>query len=171
MSDDVESLFDTLMLGGVPMTPPPAPAAPASQPSAPLAQSLAKGIASTVPQGWPARLSFDVALGIESLEDILTRHGLDDMAWAVICENPLFIREVVEHRKRLSEDGVTFKAKAKVQAEVYLQTLDELVNDATIDPKVRLEAIKSVVKWAGLEPKPAEGSGGVGNAIQVNINL
>jgi hypothetical protein len=193
MSDDLDALFETVMLGTAPpleestspgegvargadsttvpaASPGSAAPGPGYSPHA-VAASLARGIAQTLPQGWPARLSFDVALGMDEEEDILTRHGIPPAAWAVIRDNPLFRREVGEHRRRMGEEGVTFKAKAKVQAEEYLKTLDVLVTDPVVDPRVRLEAIRSVVKWAGLEPRPESEGAGFGNAIQVNINL
>lgn len=120
---------------------------------------------------WPPRLAFDLALGLDSEEIILDRHMITAEQWEILKSNPLFLREVIERKKDLTDQGVTFRAKAKIQAEEYLLTIDALINDTTVDPKVRLEAIRSMVKWAGLEPKEDKEKATLNNAVQVNINI
>ena len=61
------------------------------------------------------------------------------------------MREVDTHRKTVVNEGITFRLKAKLQAETYLQNVDELIHDPDTSPAVRLDAIKSVVKWAQYE--------------------
>lgn len=126
---------------------------------------------SPMQQSWPPRLPFELALGLDTEEDVLDRHMITPAQWAALKANPLFIREVVESKHALADKGVTFRSKAKVQAEEYLLQLDAMIHDATIDPKVKLEAIRSVVKWAGLEPKEEKEQGGAQNLVQVNINI
>ena len=61
------------------------------------------------------------------------------------------------------KNGVTFRAKARLQAEEYLAVVDRIVTNDLINPSTRLDAIKSMVKWGELEPTPqaATRSGGI----------
>ena len=70
----------------------------------------------------------------------------------------------------IRENGLSFVAKAKVQAETYLSVLDALVHDPNVAPSTRLDAIKSAVTWGRLLPKE-EKSGGITSASQININI
>ncbi len=102
---------------------------------------------------WPARLPFDVAMG-ESNEKLCELYDItmEVLNGYFLCQP--FRREVSLHAKEIQEHGITFKAKARLQAEEYLLDLDAIVHAPDIPPSVRLEAIKSVVRWGGLEPAP-----------------
>ena len=102
---------------------------------------------------WPARLPFDVAMG-DSPESLCDRYGLQPEALDIFFLNAAFRREVAAHGQQIRDEGITFKAKARLQAEMYLEELHDIVVDKTIAPATRLDAIKSVTKWAGYEPKP-----------------
>ena len=51
------------------------------------------------------------------------------------------------------ENGASFRAKARIQAESYLPVVDDMIWDKEIAPSTRLDAVKSVVRWGDLEPK------------------
>jgi UDP-N-acetyl-D-mannosaminuronate dehydrogenase len=119
---------------------------------------------------WPATLVTDLALGLDPLDDILLRHNVPQHRWDVLASHPAFIRAVATQAKEFGESGLTFRAKARAQAEDYLQQIDQIVVDATVDPKARIDAIKSVVKWAGLEPRE-EASQSSSPQVNIQINL
>ena len=102
---------------------------------------------------WPAKLSFDVAFG-ESDDVIRAKYNLSEPTLQSIYLNPTFRKEVSEKQAVLREEGITFKTKAKMQAEMYLENVHDIINSETAAPSVKLDAIKSIVKWAGYEPKP-----------------
>ena len=120
---------------------------------------------------WPAKLSFDVALGESSDEVLCSQYNISEPTLRAIYLNPLFRREVSEHQAQLREHGVTFRAKAKVHAEMYLENVHDIIISQSAAPSVKLDAIKSIVKWAGYEPKPdtTNGSSG-GPSVTININ-
>lgn len=118
---------------------------------------------------WDPRLIMDLALSIETLEDILPRYGLTTKEYNILSRKPAFKRELGMAIRDVNENGLTFKKKAMIQAESYLEVLDELVYDATTPSNVRLESIKSAVTWAGLLPK--EEKQDTTNATQVNVNI
>ena len=122
----------------------------------------------TVPP-WTPALVFDVALGLETEETLFDRHGITKDAWAHINTHPLFLRQVADQAREMGESGLTFRTKARIQAEMYLEDIDRMVASPNTDQKVKLEAIRSMVKWGNLEPVPNK-EDGVGVA-QVNVQI
>lgn len=102
---------------------------------------------------WHPKLAFDVALG-ESNDILCAKYNLSLAALEALYLNPTFRREVSDQQMVIREEGITFKAKAKLQAEMYLENLHDIVVSEATAPSVKLDAIKSMVKWAGYEPKP-----------------
>jgi hypothetical protein len=120
---------------------------------------------------WDPRLILDLAIGVDSLEEILARYGMSLSEYEHMSTLPVFKKELAQTMRDVRENGNSFRAKAKVQAEYYLQEVDELVNDKTTPAGVRLDAIKSVVKWGDLEPKDAKTDGTGATAVNIQINF
>lgn len=131
---------------------------------------------STVPPTkWTNRLAFDIALRLEGsgedLDEIVAKHQIAASDLLIFNKDPVFLRKVGDFRDEIREKGVTFRLKARTQAEELLKTSWMLIHDPMVSPAVKADLIKSTVKWAGLEPKndvSAEtGTGGV----KITINL
>lgn len=123
---------------------------------------------------WPASLPLEIALEIDDLDTILERHGLTWRDWEVLTEAPAFRADLARMRKEIRDNGLSFREKARVQAECYLKELHKIVmnEDGDATASTRLDAIKSVVKWGNLEPKDDKGgSGATGNQFNIQINL
>jgi hypothetical protein len=124
---------------------------------------------------WNDRLAFDVALTLEgsgeTLQEIVGRHRITTSDVLAFNADPIFLKKVEHYRTEVREKGLTFKLKARAQAEELLTTSWLLIHDAAVSPAVKADLIKSTVKWAGLEPKDAgpqdQGTGGV----KITINL
>lgn len=123
---------------------------------------------------WNDRLAFDVALTLEgsgeSLDEIIARHSITADEILVFNADPIFLKTVGRYRDEVREKGLTFRLKARAQAEELLTTSYLLIHDPAVSPAVKADLIKSTVKWAGLEPKgdvATEGTGGV----KITINL
>jgi hypothetical protein len=71
----------------------------------------------------------------------------------------------------LQKDGVSFRIKAKLQAEALLAKSWALIHSPDTPNTVKADLIKSTVRWAGYEPKQTDGAGAGTNAFQININL
>ena len=124
---------------------------------------------------WNDRLAFDVALTLEgsgdTLQEVITRHRISASDILTFNADPIFLKKVEGYRTEVREKGLTFKLKARAQAEELLTTSWLLIHDPAVSPAVKADLIKSTVKWAGLEPKDAgpqdNGTGGV----KITINL
>jgi len=123
------------------------------------------------PNPWPPQLTLDLALGMESLEDILASHGLSQAHYDRLITVPSFRRELAVAMREMRENGVSFSRKAAAQAESYLFNVDDIVHDMDVPASTRLAAIQSVVKWGRLEPKDEKGDNNGNNGTTVNLQI
>ena len=128
------------------------------------------------PQKWDERLPFDVALAMEnsgqSLNDVALEYKITPQQLLEFCKDSVFSKKVTFYRDDIRENGITFRMKARMQAEELLMTSYTLIHDPAVSPAVKADLIKSTVKWAGLEPKANEEvqtQGGGGVSITINM--
>lgn len=123
---------------------------------------------------WSDRLAFDVALTLEgsgeSLQEVMARHSIKADSIIAFNADPIFLKKVEHYRGEIRDKGMTFKLKARAQAEELLTTSWLLIHDPSVSAAVKADLIKSTVKWAGLEPRTdiAEVGGG---GVKITINL
>lgn len=123
---------------------------------------------------WSDRMAFDMALLLEgsgeSVAEIADRHhlSLDDMAG--VAKDPLFIKKVEHYRDEVREKGLTFRMKARAQAEELLVTSWTLIHSPDVSAAVKADLIKQTVKWGGLEPKN-DTEVTAGGGVKITINL
>lgn len=119
---------------------------------------------------WDPRLILDLAVDVDGLPEILLRYGLSIEEYNMLSETQAFRRELALAMREIRENGVSFSNKAKIQAESYLSIVDELVYSNETPASVRLEAIRSAVKWGKLEPKEDK-AGDSGNQQTINVQI
>jgi len=125
---------------------------------------------------WSDRLAFDLALRLEKsgddMDEILERHQVTSQDLISFGRDPVFSRKVSEFRDEIRNKGVTFRMKAKAQAEELLTTSWVLIHSPDVGAAVKADLIKWTAKVAGLEPKGDQadvGTGGGGVRIQINL--
>ncbi|MEI2419770.1 hypothetical protein V6O07_05820, partial [Arthrospira platensis SPKY2] len=123
---------------------------------------------------WSDRLAFDIALALEgsgeSLDEIKTRHNLKSNQLLDFNRDPVFLKKVEHYRDEIREKGLTFRLKARAQAEELLTTSWKLIHSADVSPAVKADLIKNTVKWAGLEARAEEAAAPTGG-VRININF
>lgn len=139
------------------------------QPSDDTAQTLPAFPTPKQINAWDPRLILDLAIAVDDLETILTRYQLTRPAYDRLTTTQAFRRELALTIREIRENGASFRQKAKIQAESYLEVLDDMVYSETTPASVRLDAIKSTVAWGDLVPKEAKGE--AVNAQQINVNI
>lgn len=122
--------------------------------------------------GWPPTLPLEVAMKEMPVKDICKSYGLTKDDWERLKENAAFVAEVAGYIEALKKEGVSFKMKAKLQAEELLKSSWKLIHDRTGDvpAQVKADLIKSTMRWAGYDAKENAG-GGNANTLQIQINL
>lgn len=128
------------------------------------------------PTKWSDRLTLDVALMLEgsgeTLQEVMSRHKITANDILAFNADPVFLKKVEHYREEVREKGMTFKMKARAQAEELLTTSWMLIHDPAVSPAVKADLIKSTVKWGGLEPKNdavVDGAGAGGVRITINL--
>ena len=124
---------------------------------------------------WSDRLAFDVALMLEgsgeSLDEVIKRHQIKTEDIVIYNRDKVFLKKVEYFRNDIRDKGMTFKVKARAQAEELLTTSWTLIHSPDVSAAVKADLIKSTVKWGGLEPKnDALTEGGTGG-VKITINL
>jgi hypothetical protein len=124
---------------------------------------------------WSDRLAFDMALMLEgsgeTLQEVMARHKISGNEILTFNSDPVFLKKVEHYRGEIQEKGLTFKLKARAQAEELLTTSWMLIHDPSTSPAVKADLIKSTVKWAGLEPKGDVVTDGGAGGVRITINL
>jgi len=124
---------------------------------------------------WNDRLAFDVALTLEgsgeTLTEIVARHRIQPADLLTFNQDPLFLKKVEHYRTEVRDKGLTFRLKARAQAEELLTTSWLLIHDPAVSPTVKADLIKSTVKWGGLEPKDSASASAEGGGVKITINL
>lgn len=119
---------------------------------------------------FPPLMPMELAMRIDTPANICEAYGYSKEDFAAMIQHPVFIKAYQEASEALKVEGASFRVKARLQAEAYLETSFAMVQNPATADSVRADLIKSTVKWAGLEPKGgASGEGGANFAIQINL--
>ena len=122
--------------------------------------------------GWPLMLATEIALREQPVKDICAAYGIDLTEWKRIASHPGFVKELEVAVNMLKTEGMSFKIKARLQAEHLLGESWRLIHDKGTPSTVKADLIKFTVKAAGLDASKDQGhSSGGGNNLLININL
>jgi hypothetical protein len=119
--------------------------------------------------GFPPMLPYELAMKVDSAANICRAYGMTREAFAELIEHPVFIKAYQEAVEALKVEGMSFRIKARLQAEAYLDTAFVMAQNPGTSDNVRADIIKNTVRWAGYDAKAAEG--GPGNSFNILINL
>ena len=119
---------------------------------------------------YPATLPIEVAMRTGTAREICQAYGLSRSDWLALLADPLFLDDVKRASENLSQEGMSFKMKARLQAEELLNTSWQIIHNPVTPAPVRADLIKSVVKWGGLDAEVKDKSAaGPGMHIQINF--
>lgn len=119
---------------------------------------------------FPPLLPLELAMRVDTPANICRAHDVTREQLQVLSQHPVFIKAYQEACEMLKVDGMTFKTKARLQAEDYLGTAFAMVKNPNISDAVRARLIECTVRWAGLDAKAVDLGNG-GNAFNIQINL
>lgn len=119
---------------------------------------------------FPPLLPVELAMKSDTAANICKYYEISKEQFAALIQHPVFIKAYQEAVEMLKVDGMTFKTKARLQAEDYLGTAFAMVKNPNISDAVRARLIECTVRWAGLDAKAVDVAGG-GNAFNIQINL
>jgi hypothetical protein len=121
--------------------------------------------------GYPPTLPIEVALQTAPEDTIREAYGFSPAQWSALMRSTPFRRDLDNAREMLRTEGMSFKAKARLQAEELLATSWQMIHDAKLPATVRADLLKFTVRAAGLEAKSSEDSKEGVTPLKININL
>ena len=99
-------------------------------------------------------------------------YGITSEEWDRIRVEPGFQQELQKAVDMLKEEGMTFRIKAKLQAEELLKSSWRLIHDPGTPPNVRADLIKATMRWALYDVTSAQGAQAVpGSGFNINIQF
>lgn len=123
-----------------------------------------------VPTRWTPQLLLEDALELFSDEELCSRHTLSIGTLLSIRQVPLYRAELAKMRADIRENGLTFKHKARLQAEQLLEMAFDWACDNDAPLKDRLSVLTKMVEWGELEPKKeSAGAANAGFTFVVNL--
>lgn len=159
-----------------------APLQPLSGGDETLAQREARRLAARFPEGYEPRsgadltfdprIAYELALGVTTPAGVFEKYGVSLEEAKRLIALPHFIQTVKVYKEELTEKGVTFRLKAKIQAEDLLTHSYVLATDPEVPAAVRADLIKWTAKMAALEPgEKDKGGGAAGAGFTLNITF
>lgn len=124
--------------------------------------------------GWPATLPIELALKTASPQVLQAEYGYTNDEWQSLKYDPNFLMDLAAAVELVRKDGMSFKLKAKLQAEELLKTSWRLIHGPAdeIPSSVKADLIKATMRWAGYDEKPGGSANATAtNALQISINL
>jgi hypothetical protein len=102
-------------------------------------------------QLYPPTLPVELALRISTPKAICEAYGLTREEFEALMANPAFQADLRRAKEAVRRDGMSFKLKARLQAEELLKTSWALIHNSEIPPGVRADLIKFTIRAAGLD--------------------
>jgi len=120
--------------------------------------------------GYPPTFPIEIALRSAPLQSICEAYGIDREEWDHIRTDVLFLRDLKAAMDMVAKEGMSFKLKAKLQAEELLKTSWRLIHADDAPPAIRAQLIQATMRWAGYDqPKEVGVVAGAGFAININF--
>jgi hypothetical protein len=121
--------------------------------------------------GYPPTLPIEIALKTASMAEIKADYGYSDDEWDALKHHPAFLADLAVAVEMVKKEGMSFKLKARLQAEELLKTSWRLIHDKDTAPAVKADLIKSTARWAGYDVKESATANSTGNQLNIQINL
>lgn len=121
--------------------------------------------------GYPVTLPIEIALRTSSVAAVCESYGISEAEWELIRHDPTFLDDLQRAVEMLKEEGMSFRVKAKLQAEELLKTSWRLIHDPSAPPTVQADLIKATMRWAGYEVSPNAQQVAAGSGFSISINF
>lgn len=116
------------------------------------------------------RLACELALQMEEPEDTFARYGYTPEQAVALMETPAFTVLALRIGKEVKESGLSFKMKARAQAEEYLGHAFEIATDPLAPTAERVKIFQWTCKMAGYEPREKDEAAAKGG-FSLNISF
>jgi hypothetical protein len=122
--------------------------------------------------GWPPTLPVEIALKTAPMDAIRQEYGYSPSEWMALKDNADFLSDLAAAVRMVKQEGMSFKLKARLQAEELLKTSWRLIHAPAdeVPSSVKADLIKATARWAGYDNRDqGPGAGQPTFAIQINL--
>jgi hypothetical protein len=125
---------------------------------------------------YPPTFPVELVLRTAPVATICAAYHISAEEFQQLKAHPQFLADLKHAKTQLAQDGMSFLAKARMQAESMLAQSWKLVHDVDTPPSVKADLIKFTVRAAGYDksldkaPEGPLGAKGTG-ALMIQINL
>jgi hypothetical protein len=122
---------------------------------------------------WPPTLPIELALKMSTPTELKAHYEFTDDEWDNLRANPVFLAELAAACELVKQDGMSFRLKARMQAEELLNTGWRMIHapHSEVPAAVKERLMAGVYRMAGFDSKEGVAPGGnAGLAIQINFN-
>ena len=128
--------------------------------------------------GWPAGFPLELALQTASIQEVCEAHGISKQRYLALRADPRFQAAVQNAVDLLQTEGMSFRIKARAQAEALLTTSWQLIHAPLDDvpASVKEKLITNTIRVAGLDASldqraNAQAAAAQQNMLQIVIHL
>jgi len=121
--------------------------------------------------GYPATLPIEIAMRTSGTRAVCEAYGITEDEWDLIRHDPTFLSDLQRAVDMLKEEGMSFRMKAKLQAEELLKTSWRMIHDPSTPPNVAADLIKSTARWAQYDVPPSQQAVAPGSGFSISINF
>ena len=121
--------------------------------------------------GYPATLPIELALKVAPVKEICEAYQIDRAQWENLRHDPRFKKDLATAVELVRKEGMSFRLKAKLQAEEMLKTSWNLVHSNDTPPAVRADLIKFTTRCAGYADPEGAAAGFKGSGFSITINI
>jgi hypothetical protein len=120
---------------------------------------------------WPPTLPVEIALKTAPLNDIREAYGYSQEEWMRLRDDAAFLADLAAAVQMVKQEGMSFRLKARLQAEELLKTSWRLIHAPAdeVPSSVKADLIKATARWAGYDNKENAAATGPSFAIQINL--
>lgn len=134
-----------------------------------IAKALQEPARDPTSVGWPPMLPVELALGEATPKEICEAYGITREQFVDLIALPAFKKAFVDARDMLSKEGMSFRVKARMQAEALLPTSWAMIHSQWTPANIKAKLIEATWRVAGFEPKESDRA--PQQALQINIHL
>lgn len=121
--------------------------------------------------GYPPTLPIELALKTAPLARLREEYGFSEAEWDALRYDPNFLKDLTAAVELVRKEGMSFRLKARLQAEELLKSSWRMIHDDLAPASVRADLIKATMRWAGYEAELKATGTASANNLQININL
>lgn len=123
---------------------------------------------------YPPTFPLEIALKTAPLPDICRAYGIDRATWDHLKTSARFLADLRAAQALVAEEGMSFRVKARLQAEELLKTSWKLIHAPSdeVPSSVKADLIKFTIRAAGYDESAKKDTGtGQGPTFNLQINM